>query len=64
MITYDIDEALSLGTKVVVMSRSPGRILKEFPANFTYRARDNKYGIAMGKEYMAIKEEILEIIGH
>lgn len=34
-ITHDVDEALSLGTRVIVMSRRPGRIVKEFRTSFT-----------------------------
>ncbi|WIV12355.1 ABC transporter ATP-binding protein [Proteiniborus sp. MB09-C3] len=63
MITHDIDEALSLGTKVVVMSKTPGKILKEFSLDFTYTAIGNKNGrVKVGEEYMKIKEEIVDKI--
>ncbi len=63
MITHDIDEALSLGTRILVMSKSPGKILKEFKLGFTYTAMENKYGrIKIEEEYMNIKEEILDMI--
>ncbi|SJZ48626.1 ABC transporter ATP-binding protein [Garciella nitratireducens] len=63
MITHDIDEALSLGTRVMVMSKSPGKIEKEFHLDFTYTAMKNKYGsVEMGEEYRKVKEEILEFI--
>ncbi|SDY73326.1 taurine transport system ATP-binding protein [Proteiniborus ethanoligenes] len=63
MITHDIDEALSLGTKVVVMSKTPGKILKEFSLDFTYTAMTNKNGrVKVGEEYIKIKEEIVDII--
>src|SRR5690554_64493 len=41
-ITHDIGEALVLGTRIIVLSKRPGRILKEFSVNFTetlYRDR-------------------------
>lgn len=63
MITHDIDEAMSLGTRVVVMSKSPGKILKEFNVDFTYAAIENKHGrVRIDEEYMNIKEQILDLI--
>lgn len=34
-ITHDVDEALLLGTRILVMSRHPGKILADFPSSFT-----------------------------
>lgn len=34
-ITHDVDEALVLGTRVIVMSKHPGRIVADFSVNFT-----------------------------
>ncbi len=34
-ITHDVDEALLLGTRILVMSKHPGRIIADFPVNFT-----------------------------
>ena len=63
MITHDIDEALLLGTRVIVMSKSPGRILREFNINFTSIAAENEYGyVEMGEEYRKIKKEVLELM--
>lgn len=63
MITHDIDEALSLGTRVLVMSDRPGRILKEFHVDFTHKvfrkdSRHRKYD----QEYFALKDEIIDLI--
>ncbi|QSX09385.1 ABC transporter ATP-binding protein [Alkalibacter rhizosphaerae] len=63
LITHDIDEALSLGTRVLVMSDRPGRILKEFQVDFTYKvfrqdARHRKYD----ESYFDVKDEIIDLI--
>lgn len=34
-ITHDVDEALMLGTRILVMSKHPGRIIANFSASFT-----------------------------
>lgn len=34
-ITHDVDEALLLGTRVLVMSKHPGRIIADLPVHFT-----------------------------
>ena len=34
-ITHDVDEALILGTRVLVMSKHPGKIIADIPVNFT-----------------------------
>lgn len=36
MVTHDIDEAIYMATKVVVMAARPGRILEELPIELTY----------------------------
>lgn len=62
-ITHDVDEALSLGTRVLVMSKSPGRILKEFNVNFTERIyQSHSESVIYSEEFFNLKKEILEII--
>jgi taurine transport system ATP-binding protein len=62
LITHDIDEALSLGTRIVVMSKRPGKILKEFNVEFTHTLFKNPNHQMHSEEYFNIKEEILDII--
>lgn len=62
-ITHDVDEALSLGTRVLVMSKSPGRILKEFNVNFTERIfQSHSEHVIYSEEFFNLKKEILDII--
>ncbi|WNS43959.1 ABC transporter ATP-binding protein [Paenibacillus sp. MMS20-IR301] len=62
-ITHDVDEALSLGTRVLVMSRSPGRILQEFTPPFTYGITGGESGnTRYTPEFHRLREEILGLI--
>jgi taurine transport system ATP-binding protein len=62
-ITHDIDEALALGTRIIVMSKRPGTIIKEFNVNFTHTIFDmNSNHMIYNEEYFNIKNEILDLI--
>jgi taurine transport system ATP-binding protein len=63
LITHDVDEALALATRIIVMSGSPGRILKEYNIESTYHNKDvNQKKVIYTSEYIKIREEILDII--
>lgn len=63
LVTHDIDEALLLGTRVILLSERPGSIIKEVDLDFTNKiGRDNYNDIIYSNEYKKIREEILGII--
>jgi taurine transport system ATP-binding protein len=58
-----MDEALSLATKVIVMSSRPGRIVKLLDTDFTYDMDGaNSESARYSKEYMTMREVILNVI--
>lgn len=62
-ITHDVDEALALGTRVLVMSKRPGQIVKEFRTSFTNSITgENSNRTRYTPEFLKIREEILELI--
>jgi len=63
MITHDVDEALTLATRVIVMSKRPGTIASEFRTDFTYSITDKVHErTRYTPEYMELREKILDII--
>lgn len=62
-ITHDIDEALTLGTKIAIMSKRPGKILKEFDTSFTRTiSKEASKDIMYTDEYLRLKKEVLSLI--
>lgn len=62
-ITHDVDEALSLATRIVVLSKRPGRIIEEFNVDFTNTLFANKNRkIEYEDKYFKVKDEILDLI--
>ena len=58
-----MDEALSLATKVIVMSSRPGRIVKVLDTDFTYDMDGaNSESARYSKQYMTMRESILNVI--
>jgi ABC-type nitrate/sulfonate/bicarbonate transport system ATPase subunit len=54
-VTHDIDEAIFLSDRVIVLSKKPSKIVKEFKINFK-RPRTND--LFKKEEYFRLKEEI------
>lgn len=62
-ITHDVDEALRLATKVVVLSNRPGRIVLEREVDFTRSIRDGQNDDTLfTPPYIALRREILSQI--
>ncbi len=62
-ITHDVDEALLLGTRVLVLSSCPGHILKELPVTFTYQITgENSDRTRFTDDFAALRGEILDLI--
>jgi taurine transport system ATP-binding protein len=63
-ITHSVEEALFMGTKLVVMSPRPGRITHRFDLPFSRRFLDGTPArkIKASAEFIALREEVLSII--
>jgi len=64
LITHSIEEALFMGTKLVVMTPRPGRIHKVYPLDFCEKfiAGGDARAIKSSPEFIALREEIMNVI--
>jgi taurine transport system ATP-binding protein len=64
LITHSIDEALSLGTKLVVMSPRPGRIVARYDIAFVrdFVAQGDWGAIVTSPDYVHLREEVSALI--
>lgn len=56
LVTHDIEEAIYLSDRVIVMSPRPGKVIKEFSIDLI-RPRDR-----MGKKFVGLRREIMELL--
>lgn len=63
-ITHSVEEALFLGSRLIVMSPRPGRITHTYELNFNKRflAEGNARAIKSSPEFIRMREEVLGII--
>ena len=63
-ITHDIEEALFMATRLIVMSPRPGRITHQYELDFCHRFFETRDGrkVKSLPEYIAMREEVLSII--
>ena len=62
-ITHDIDEALVLGTKIMVMSSRPGRIIQEIPMDYTWKIhKEGNSRHQLGNDYFELRKTLFGLI--
>lgn len=64
-ITHDIEEALSLGTRVIVMDDNPGKIVGKHDVDFTNKIlSDPTYDTMLDPEFNQLKRELFQMIAN
>lgn len=62
-ITHDVEEALLLASRVIVLSRHPGRVIEDIRVNFSRQiAEDGATDIKFSPEFYKYREKLLRLI--
>lgn len=62
-ITHDVEEALLLGTRAIVLSRHPGRVIDDIPLNFSRQiVEEGSTDIKFTEEFYKYRERLLKLI--
>ncbi len=62
-ITHDIDEAMVLGTRVLIMSSRPGHIIKDIALDYTYDiSKEHNSRHNLSKDYFELRRELYYMI--
>ena len=62
-ITHDVEEALLLASRVIVLSRHPGRVIEDIPVNFSRQiVEENAADIKFTPEFYKYREKLLKLI--
>lgn len=62
-ITHDIDEAMVLGTRIIILSQRPGRIIRDMSLDYTreiYEANNSR--VHLSNSYFEIRRELFQLI--
>lgn len=58
-VTHDVDEAIFLGSRILVFSRRPGRVLEDVAVPF---AKSADFSIKLNPEFLAMKRRLLDLL--
>lgn len=62
-ITHDVEEALLLATRIVVMHARPGRIIKDLSNPFAHRLRaESAAKLRLSREFVEMREQLVDSI--
>lgn len=62
-ITHDVEEALLLGSRIIVLSKHPGRVIEDIPVNFSRRiAEGEDTNIKFTEGFYSYREKLLRLI--